>query len=355
MIGGIAKKIESIDAPVLRQEMRIRQRGGRAFGVMFGYIAMLSIIAILMMYISDPPSSINPQIGTSALERAGRYMFRGLTYAQLVMVILVVPAYSAGVISMEREKGSFDLLAITTLRSASIVTQKLWAALAQVVLLLIASVPVLSIVFLLGGVSPGEVAVAYALIAMSAAAVGALGVMCSCYFANTRAATFMTYLVTVLFLAGLPIAGAILESYRGYSGNSSGIGYALGITLAVAFAAGIIAVFMFGMVALILRKTTGHWNSRTFRMWIFGATYAAVLLVFNIPSICYAIMDTANIGGLFMPLFVNAFVAMAAVVNPETFVASTSLVIVLTLLFSAGCAYLFRNLSVIRFNAIRRV
>jgi hypothetical protein len=322
---------------------------------MLGYIAILSVIAILILFLSDLPDSVNPHSGTAALARAGRNMFSGLTYAQLVMVILVVPAYSAGVISMEREKGSFDLLAITTLHSSNIITQKLWAALAQVMMLMVASVPVLSIVFLLGGVSPGEVAVAYALIAMSAAAVGALGVMCSCHFANTRAATFMTYLITVIFLAGLPLAGSILESYRGYNSNSSGLGYALGITIAVAFAAGIIAVFLFGIVALILSKTTGHWRSRTFRMWIFGATYAAVLLVFNIPSICYAIIDAAKIGGLFIPLFVNVFVAMAAVVDPGTLVANTNLIIILTLLFSAGCAYLFRNLSVIRFNALRRI
>lgn len=347
--------IKGIDAPVLQQEMRVRQRGGKAFGVMLGYIGILSVIAIFILLLSDLPTSINPRSGTAVLARAGRDMFRILTYAQLVMVILVVPAYSAGVVSMEREKGSFDLLAITTLHSSNIITQKLLAALAQVVILMVASVPVLSIVFLLGGVSPGEVAVAYALIAMSAAAVGALGVMCSCYFANTRAATFMTYLITVLFLAGLPLAGAIIQSYHSYGSNSSDIGYALGITVAVAFAAGIIAVFMFGIIALILSKTSRHWNSRTFRMWTFGATYAAVLLAFNIPSVCDPIISATNMGGLFMPLFVNAFAAMAAVVDPGIFTANTTLVIALTLLFSAGCAYLFRNLSVIRFNALRRI
>lgn len=360
-IAAIKNRLNALNMPVLRQEMRIRQRGGRAFGVMFAYTGILSLIAILVLFMSDFTGHHYiqngvPQSATAALARVGHDIFTGLTFAQLLMVILVVPAYSAGVISMEREKGSFDLLVLTILGSSSIITQKLAAALAQVIMLLIASVPVLSIVFLLGGVSPGEVALAYAIILLTAAAVNSLGVMFSCYLASTRAATFATYLVTVLFLAGLPIANEILQGVSGYGSGNTSTGYAIGITLAVAFAAGIITVFIFGIVALILRRTTSRWNSRTFRMWSFGATYAVVLLTFNIPSVCWAIINSLQVGGMFILLYINAFVAMATIINPyKANPANSNLIIILTMLFSAGCAYLFRNLSINRFNSIRRV
>jgi hypothetical protein len=355
-LSAIKSRIEAFDIPVLRQEMRIRQRGGRSFGVMLAYTGILSFIALVVLFTSDLTGQHLQQSGAAAMARAGHDIFTGLTFAQLVMVILVVPAYSAGVISMEREKGSFDLLVLTILGSGSIITQKFAAALAQVMMLLVASIPVLSIVFLLGGVSPGEVALAYTIIILTAAAVNALGVMCSCYFANTRAATFTTYLVTVLFLAGLPIANEILQGMSAYGSRNASTNYALSITLGVAFSAGIISVFLFGIVALILRKLTGHWRSRTFRMWTFGATYAVVLLAFNIPSVCWAIINSMQIGGMFALLYINAFVAMAVLIDPyAAHSINPSLIIAPTLLFSAGCAYLFRNLSINRFNAIRRV
>src|SRR4029453_7613192 len=95
--------------------------------------------------------------------QVGKILFAGSATLEMILITLVTPALTATAISGERERGTFDLLRSTPVRSHTIVWGKLVAALSYAALLIVASVPFASAVFLFGGVAPSDVWVAFAL------------------------------------------------------------------------------------------------------------------------------------------------------------------------------------------------
>src|SRR5207302_10192458 len=94
---------------------------------------------------------------------------------------------------------TFQMLATCGLKPPHIIAGKLMAAVAFVALLLTSSLPLVSLSFLLGGVSPGEVFGTYVSLALSAFVFGSIGILCSAALRATAAATVATY-TTVLLL-----------------------------------------------------------------------------------------------------------------------------------------------------------
>lgn len=373
--GQLTTRIPRFDLPMLTHEMRIRMRGGRPFAVMFVYVLVLSAIALAVVYsaadLQGAPRQIavhqytsGPAALTGMLAMYGRRLFVSLSLAQLAMIALIVPAYGAGTVTAERERGTLALLSLTLLSSSTIIVQKLAAALAQAVMLLIASGPVLGIVFLLGGVSPPEVFVVYCILLSTAAMVGALGVMCSCLLRNTRSSTFMAYLVTLVFLIGMPIGGVWFKNVASMGLYESATSFPLTFTAMFAFSGGVAALVIYGALALLLRKVSQHWRTRAFRMAVFGAVYALLLLALSVPSTTDMLINTLYRRDVFLPLFVNPLYAISVltiggIASP---LASggygcgpmEALVVGATILFAIGCAYPFKQISAARFESLRR-
>jgi hypothetical protein len=87
-----------------------------------------------------------------------------------------------------------------------IVAGKLLSALAYLLLLLMAGLPLVSLGYLLGGVAPDEVAVAMTLLLVTTLTYGAIGLWFSARLRSTIAATALTYAAIVLPLVLIPVA-----------------------------------------------------------------------------------------------------------------------------------------------------
>ena len=341
------------DAPVLVQEMRVRQRGTTPFVVMLFYLLILSVATMLMLVFLMRDGANSP----SESSELGRQIYATLTFLQLVMVVLIIPAYSAGAVSGERERKTFDLLALTLLSSSGIVTQKLAAAIGQAVMLILASVPVMSVVFLVGGVSPAEVAVAYGVLLATAILLGALGMLCSCCLRSSKVSTFAAYSVILLFMAGLPIGGAWLLDLARMGTQSFEGAFPWFVALMFAFVGGVASLMVYAPLALIMHGRANVWRARAFRMGIFGAVYAGLLLVLTVPSATNVVVESCYSQGMFLPMFVNPFVALACYMDAHFGsgrVVTAYWMIGATMAFSLGCAYLFRHISSARFAGLRR-
>lgn len=346
--------LSRVEAPVLVQELRVRQRGMKPFVVAGVYVAILSAIAMLVLRFS--PTATHAQTAQSMAD-LGKQLFALLSFVQLAMIALIVPAYSAGAISSEREKGTFDLLALTLLSSGSIVTQKLLAAIAQALMLIIASAPVVAVVFLLGGVSPGEILTAYGLLFATAVLMGALGTLCSCCLRNSKAATFVTFLIAFAFYAGLPIGGAwFVQVARVGMHESAGLFPWMFLGMFV-FVGGVCALMVYAPLALLMHNRP-TWRGRSFRMSVFGGVYALLLLLMSCPAAMNATVAYSYSQGLFLPLFVNPFAALVYYVDAHGGgsggYTQANWMIASTLGFSLGAAYLFRYLASARFAGSRR-
>lgn len=203
----------TLDNPVITKELRGRMRGARTYWLLFGYLLLLSLI-LFFSYLGWWNSHSNSMDigGSSAGFTVGRTFFKTLFYSQAVMIALITPALTAGAISIEREQRTFEMLRGTILRPRSIVWGKLASSVSFVALLLTSSLPLLSLCFLLGGVSPGEVFFAYLLLVGDAFLFGAIGLCWSAYAANTATATVLSYATLILFfVVTFPFAIPVLE------------------------------------------------------------------------------------------------------------------------------------------------
>ncbi len=201
------------DNPVVTKELRGRMRGAKTYWLLFGYVLLLSLI-LFFSYLGwwAQHSADMQNGGSSAGFTVGRTFFKILFYSQAVMMALITPALTAGAISVEREQRTFELLRGSILRPGAIVWGKLASSVSFVVLLLTSSLPLLSLCFLLGGVSPGEVFFAYLLLTADAFLFGAIGLCWSAYAANTATATVLSYLTLIVFFgATFPFATPTLD------------------------------------------------------------------------------------------------------------------------------------------------
>jgi len=207
---------ELLDNPVVRKELRSRMRGRRAFVVLTVYLLLLSCFASVLYY-AYAASAEQPYGPDGYL--IGKILFGGVLGAQVFLVIFVTPAFTAGTLSGERERQTYDLLRTTLLTARSLVTGKLISALSYVVLLILVAVPLESMAFLLGGVGLEEVVISQLILLVTALALGAVSIYFSSRVKTTLSATVLSYAFAFLSTAGLPFLLAILSPILGLLGT----------------------------------------------------------------------------------------------------------------------------------------
>jgi len=181
--------------PVLLKEIKVRMRGWKAAGIIAVYLAILALVALFIMYTTFMnlySSTVDPQVSVGA--------YTGLAVIQFILIMFIVPALTAGTISGEREKQTLDLVLCTKLRPISIITGKLFASTSQIILLILASLPLFSTVFLFGGISLKEIIQLFSFYIVTAITIGCIGIFFSTFLKRTTAATVLTY-GAVAFLA----------------------------------------------------------------------------------------------------------------------------------------------------------
>lgn len=187
---------------VLAKELRGRMRGPRAFIVLSLYLLFLVGFTLLIYFVTKLAASSNPT------DPVGKPVFLGLVAFQLGLVCFLAPSFTAGAISGERERQTYELLMTTPLPLILIVAAKLFAALAYVFLLIFAALPLLAISLFLGGVSPEEVIIAFLLLCSSALLFGTIGLCFSAWVRSTIGAATLAYGAMLVPVVALPVAAA---------------------------------------------------------------------------------------------------------------------------------------------------
>jgi len=201
--------------PILVKEIRSRMRGPRAFitltvtlvlmaGAMYGLVQLMVAISRYSYDVLSP--------------RIGQTLFAVLAFLELVLVCAITPAVTAGAISGEREKRTYEMLQATPLSPSSILWGKLISALSYIFLLLFAAVPLASLVFVFGGVALRDMLKVLLVLVVLAVSFGMLGLFLSALFGRTGRATVASFVVVLAFLF-IPLLGvfavAVLRNGNG--------------------------------------------------------------------------------------------------------------------------------------------
>jgi ABC-type transport system involved in multi-copper enzyme maturation permease subunit len=186
------------------KELRGRMRGRRAFVILTIYLLLLGSFAWMMELILERQyAGTVANSAAYASSQIGQGIFVALVMLETLLVVALAPAFTAGAISLEREKQTLDMLATTPVSSLSIVVGKLFSALTYLFILIFASIPLTAIVFVFGGVAPDDVIRGYAVLLTTALGLGSVGIFCSALIKRTQAATIVTY-----FAVGAATIGA---------------------------------------------------------------------------------------------------------------------------------------------------
>jgi ABC-2 type transport system permease protein len=175
------------------KELRGRMRGRRAFAIITIYLVLLGGFALMAERLFEA-NAHNGFGGTSAFASAqiGQGIFAALLMLMTLQVVFLAASSTAGSISLEREKQTLELLIATPISSLAIVLGKLLSALVYVFLLIAASIPLMAVVFVYGGVGPEDVLRGYIVLVAVALGLGSFGLLCSSLVKRTTAATAIT-------------------------------------------------------------------------------------------------------------------------------------------------------------------
>jgi ABC-type transport system involved in multi-copper enzyme maturation permease subunit len=211
----------SVSAIVVK-ELRWRMRGRRAYVIVSAYVAILGLLAFTVYQVAagaavqqvDPTGFGRPVPGNGVSAAAsaliGQAIFGVILVLQTLLTLLLAPALTSGGVSMEREKQTLELLITTPVSTLGLVIGKLASSLAYVLLLILASIPLMSLGFVFGGIAPDDVIRAYVVLFAAAFAMGSIGLFLSAWLKRTQLATAIALIVVF-------VLGFAAPFFHGYS------------------------------------------------------------------------------------------------------------------------------------------
>ena len=183
----------AIDNPVLQRELISNLRAPRAFLLMLVYqIALASVV--LIAYPRDTKIDLSRE--SASAQRLVDFFFVG----QFAIASLMAPSFTAGAITGEKERKTYEMLLASPLRPWVIVSGKLIAALAHLVVLVSGSLPIIMLCLPLGGVSIYELLAAYVGLLSAIFLFGSISMYCSSFFKRTSASLVVSYVLILPIL-----------------------------------------------------------------------------------------------------------------------------------------------------------
>ncbi|MDP5273120.1 ABC transporter permease [Chengkuizengella axinellae] len=256
--------------PVLEKEFRLRLRTIRSPLALMFYLFAIGLIAFGFMYMMFNDyyyGGMNPE--------RSREMFYFLSGVQLFLILFMTPGLTAGVISSEREKQTLNILLTTQQSSTTIILSKLFSSISFMILIVFATLPIYSIVFLFGGISPSQVVFIFLFYIFLMFSLGAFGILFSTIFKKTMIAIITTYGTTIFLYGFTGLAAIFFESInRGVGSNL------VGFLLSLNPLAALISMYDSNFTEQMFR------SQKDFQIWeIFVFVYFIIMIICILLSI----------------------------------------------------------------------
>jgi ABC-type transport system involved in multi-copper enzyme maturation permease subunit len=186
--------------PVLFYDLVRIGRRTRYFLLRTAYAVLLSLL-LFWVYLIWYANSPDGNIPSNDLANFAQSFFYTFMVVQFVTAVVLTPAYTAGAIAEEKDRRTLEFMLATDLGNHEIVLSKLAARLANLALILLAGLPVLSALQFLGGVDPNLVLAGFAATGMTMLSLGGLSILNSVQGRRARDAIALTYLTAAAYVA----------------------------------------------------------------------------------------------------------------------------------------------------------
>ena len=191
---------------LLTKELRLRLRRERFVWLIIIYLLVMGLLGFGFLLRAN---AFSGGYQGYLLSQIGAQLYALLSFIQLFLIVFIAPAFTATAINGEKERQTFDLLLCSKLSAYSLLAGKLIAGLANVLLLIAASIPLFSLVFFFGGVSPLQVLGTLVIFIMTAIVAGTFSLFCSTLVHRTTASTAMAYTFCAFWLFAYPVVSIL--------------------------------------------------------------------------------------------------------------------------------------------------
>jgi ABC-2 type transport system permease protein len=205
--------------PIVKKDVKVQSRSMKiCFGVL-AYELILALVFFLAMFIIQENSTYYTDNIYSDL--VGLYPVLAIT--QFVILGVIVPVRTASAISGEKERQTFDIMMTTAMTPFSVITGKVMTAIVQSMLFIAASLPIMALSFVVGGMSWSYLFWFFAIALLISIFSASIGILCSSLCKKSVSAVIMSYGFYLIFFIGTLVPIILYEIYSinyWYTGSS---------------------------------------------------------------------------------------------------------------------------------------
>ena len=176
--------------------------------VRWSYPAAIFVLMLLVFAIWSIPNDHSP---TSSADFCVAFFGIYMVF-NLLAVLLLTPAYTAGALAEEKEHQTLDALLASDLRDREIVLGTYLARIAKLGMIFLAPLPLFSCLQFLGGLEPLLIVAGFGFTLLSMCSLAALSMLFSVRSSKPRDALVKTYVATFVFLASLTLIWAAIQN-----------------------------------------------------------------------------------------------------------------------------------------------
>jgi len=185
--------------PIYLKEIKIGVRTKKAAIILLLYNGFLALFGLFFFYLTfDAGSRYTGRIDYSEILS----LYLVIVAVEFGLVLFTVPGLTSPTISGEREKQTLDILLTTSLSPRQIIIGKLASSISVMILLAISSLPILALVFSIGGITMLDFAEFLVLIIVTAVFIGSIGIFFSTLYKRTTPATVSSYGAILVLVVG---------------------------------------------------------------------------------------------------------------------------------------------------------
>ena len=184
------------NSPIVRKDLKVISRSMKFSWSLFAYEAVLALVFLITLSIASLGSrSYGSVRNNTDIYESYVYFYPVIAVAQICIIALIVPIITASAISGEKERKTMDILLTTSISPTQIILGKIFSAVIRVMIFVVASIPLMAVSFVVGGLSWFTLLEYVVLTFFFALFTGSIGILCSAICKKSITAIILSYVI----------------------------------------------------------------------------------------------------------------------------------------------------------------
>lgn len=206
--------------PIIKKDLKIASRSMKLCWTVFAYEGILVWGYLMTMAVIQGLSHSLYSDGIMYSKLTS--LFPVMAVIQFGIILLTTPILTSASITGERERQTFDLMLTTCVTPLGIIFGKVGSAMIRVLFYVFASLPIISLAFILGGLNWWCLVGFVAVVLVIALFAGSIGIFCSSFCRKTIVAVLLSFAIYGVFFGAtfMPVYFHAIYDMIDFTGTS---------------------------------------------------------------------------------------------------------------------------------------